>query len=80
VLGGGAAPDNTGWAARVEVSSAGDFSQAQRLLEDAGFTGSGIDTDASSGFGIFASAGLNVVLTVATDADVVVATYVVTPR
>ncbi|WP_166874264.1 hypothetical protein [Salinibacterium sp. ZJ450] len=80
VLGGGAAPDNTGWVARVEVPSAGDFAEAQRLLEEAGFTGSSIDTDATSGFGNFASADHNVVLTVATDAGAVVATYVVTPR
>lgn len=80
VLGGGASPDNTGWAARVEVASADQFAEAQRLLEEAGFTGSGIDTDATSGFGNFASADYNVVLTVSTEADKAVATYVVTPR
>lgn len=80
VLGGGAGPAGAGWVARVSVPSADAFEQARQALEEAGFTGTGIETDAQGAAGNFTSADHNVVLTVASDAGDIVATYVVTPR
>jgi hypothetical protein len=80
VLGGGAGPNESGWAARIELTSATEFTAAQKLLEDAGFSGSGISSDPSSGFGTFTSSAYTVTLTVTTTDGVAVATYVVTPR
>ncbi|NRD27139.1 hypothetical protein [Frigoribacterium sp. VKM Ac-2836] len=78
--GGGAGPDGTGWVAQVAVSGADQFAVAQQQLEAAGFTASGVDTDADSGFGTFTGATYRVVLTVSTDsAGQSIATYVVTP-
>ena len=78
--GGGAGPDGTGWVAQIAVSGADRFAVAQQQLEAAGYTSSGVDTDADSGFGTFTGSTYRVVLTVSTDSDgQVLATYVVTP-
>jgi hypothetical protein len=78
VLGGGSAPDATGWVVRTTLAG-DDFASAQAALESAGFESSAVNADADSGFGTFALAPYNVVLTVATDSDgVMTATYVVT--
>ena len=80
VRGGGAGPDGSGWVAQVTVSGADRFAAAQQRLEAAGYTGSGVDSDADSGFGTFTGSQYRVVLTVGTDTDgVSTATYVVTP-
>jgi hypothetical protein len=78
VLGGGSAPDATGWVVRTALAG-DDFASAQAALEAAGFESSAVNADADSGFGTFALAPYNVVLTVATDSDgEMTATYVVT--
>jgi hypothetical protein len=77
VLGGGSAPEGAGWVVRTELTDA-DFAAAQAALEDAGFESSAVNSDADSGFGTFTLTPYTVVLTVATDADVMTATYVVT--
>ena len=77
--GGGAGPDGTGWVAQITVSGADQFAVAQQQLEAAGYTASGVDTDAESGFGTFTGAAYRVVLTVSTDSEgQAIATYVVT--
>ncbi len=80
VRGGGSGPSSSGWVVQTTLASAADFATAQEALEAAGFTASGVNTDAESGFGSFSSAEYIVVLTVATGSDdVVTATYVVAP-
>ena len=83
VLGGGSAPDASGWVVRTTLAEAGasgeDFVSAQAALEAAGFASSAVNADADSGFGTFTLAPYSVVLTVATDSDgVMTATYMVT--
>ena len=80
VRGGGAGPEGSGWVAQITVSGADRFTVAQQQLEQAGYTSSGVDSDADSGFGTFTGSAYRVVLTVSTDTDgVSTATYVVTP-
>lgn len=80
VRGGGAGPEGSGWVAQITVSGADRFTVAQQQLEQAGYTASGVDSDADSGFGTFTGPAYRVVLTVSTDTDgVSTATYVVTP-
>ncbi|HET8957997.1 MAG TPA: hypothetical protein VFM95_06040 [Microcella sp.] len=81
VLGGGAGPEGSGWVARTRLDEASAFTAAQGALEDAGFTASGVSSDATSGYGAFTSAEYRVDLSVATDGQgEVTATYVVTPQ
>lgn len=81
VLGGGAGPAGSGWVANVEVASVAAFEDARALLEQAGYTGAAVSSDADSAFGTFTGPQYTVVLTVATQADgTTVATYVVTPQ
>jgi hypothetical protein len=79
VIRGGSAANGAGWAAQVRVADASVFSDAQAQLEQAGFTASGVNSDAGGGFGVFTSSQYRVVLTIAQDGADVVATYVVTP-
>lgn len=80
VLGGGAGPEGSGWVVRTRLSSAAQFDEAAAALEAAGFAGSGVSSDAASGYGAFTSGSYRVDLSVATDAQgEVTATYVVTP-
>jgi hypothetical protein len=79
VRGGGAGPEGSGWVAQVTVAPDA-FAAAQQRLEEAGYTASGVDSDADSGFGTFTGTAHRVVLTVSTDTEgVSTATYVVTP-
>jgi len=78
VLGGGSAPEGAGWVVRTELAAGDDFATAQAALEDAGYESSAVNSDTDSGFGTFTLTPYTVVLTVATDADVMTATYVVT--
>jgi len=77
VLGGGSAPEGSGWVVRTALTGE-DFATAQAALEDAGYESSAVNSDADSGFGTFTLTPYTVVLTVATDAEVMTATYVVT--
>ena len=79
VLGGGSGPNGAGWVARTQLGSAAELEQASATLEGAGFTASGVNSDANSGFGTFTSADYTVVLVVATESGQATATYVVTP-
>ncbi|PJJ71569.1 hypothetical protein CLV46_1118 [Diaminobutyricimonas aerilata] len=79
VRGGGAGPNGSGWVAQTVLGSAADYEQASQALEDAGFTASVSNSDANSAFGQFTGNGYSVVLTVASEQDAVVATYIVTP-
>lgn len=79
VLGGGSAPNGTGWVVRTELGSAAEFENARGALEGAGYTASAVNADASSGFGTFTSAEYTVVLVVATESGQANATYIVTP-
>ena len=80
VLGGGAGPEGSGWVARTEMEGGLGFEDAAAALESAGFTPSGVASDAAGGYGAYTSATHRVDLSVATDADgVTTATYVVTP-
>ncbi len=80
VAGGGAGTDATGWVVRTTLANAGEFAAAQTALEGAGFEGSAVNADETSGFGTFTSDRYTVILTVTTGSDdVVTATYVVTP-
>lgn len=80
VAGGGSGPNSSGWVVRTTLESAAGFADAQAALEGAGFTASGVDSDAESGFGTFTSDSYVVILTVTTGSDgVATATYVVTP-
>ncbi|MFN3707221.1 hypothetical protein [Microcella sp.] len=81
VLGGGAGPDGSGWVVRTRLQDAGAFSEARGALEGAGFTSSGVSSDATSGYGAFTSSAYRVDVSVSTDGQgQVTATYVVTPR
>jgi len=81
IEGGGAGPDSSGWVVRTTLTGDEQFTTAQTALEDAGYVGTAVNSDADSGFGTFTLDTLTVVLTVATDADgVMTATYVVTPQ
>lgn len=81
VSGGGAGPEGSGWVVRTELDAGLTFSDASAALETAGFTASGVSSDATSGYGAFTGPTSRVDLSVATDADgVTTATYVVTPR
>ena len=78
VLGGGSAPDASGWVVRTTLGT-DDFASAQAALEGAGFVSSAVNADADSGFGTFTLAPYSVLLTVTTGGDgAVTATYVVT--
>jgi len=79
VRGGGSGPEGSGWVAQVTVAPDA-FAAAQQRLEQAGYTASGVDSDADSGFGTFTGSTYRVLLTVSTDTEgVSTATYVVTP-
>ena len=81
ILGGGAGPEGSGWVARTEIDGGLGFEDAAAALESAGFTPSGVSSDAAGGYGAYTSATHRVDLSVATDADgIVTATYVVTAR
>lgn len=81
VLGGGAGPDGSGWVVRTQLDGGLAFANAAAALEQAGYSASGVSSDATSGYGAFSNAAYRVDLSVATDgAGVVTATYVVTPR
>lgn len=81
VLGGGAGPQGSGWVVRTRLDGDLAFADAAATLEGAGFTPSGVSSDAGSGYGAFTSDAYRVDLSVATDADgVMTATYVVTAR
>jgi hypothetical protein len=78
VLGGGSAPDSSGWVVRTNLGGE-SFASAQAALEGAGFESSAVNSDADSGFGTFTLAPYSVVLTVSTGSDdAMTATYVVT--
>lgn len=79
VLGGGAGPEGSGWVVRTQLDGGLGFADAAEALEAAGFSASGVSSDAESGYGAYTSDSYRVDLSVATDADgVVTATYVVT--
>ena len=79
IEGGGTGPDSSGWVVRTTLTGDEQFTTAQTALEDAGYVGTAVNSDADSGFGSFALAPYTVVLTVATDSNgVMTATYVVT--
>jgi hypothetical protein len=81
VLGGGAGPEGSGWVVRTQLDGGLGFADAAAALEQAGFTASGVSSDATSGYGAYSGAAYRVDLSVATDGEgVVTATYVVTPR
>lgn len=80
LLGGGAAPEGTGWVAQVAVPDVeGGFQDAQARLEAAGYASSEVASDAQSGYGRFESDAYTVIVTVSADPGSPVATYVVLP-
>ena len=81
VLGGGAGPEGSGWVVRTQLGAGQGFVEAAAALEQAGYTASGVSSDATSGYGAYSGEAYRVDLSVATDGEgVVTATYVVTPR
>lgn len=81
VLGGGAGPEGSGWVVRTQLDGGLGFTDATAALEQAGFSPSGVSSDAGSGYGAFTTNAYRVDLSVATDGEgIVTATYVVTPR
>jgi len=81
LLGGGAAPEGTGWVAQVAVPDVeSGFADARAKLEAAGYAADGtVASDATSGYGRFTTDAHTVIVTVSADLGSPVATYVVLP-
>jgi hypothetical protein len=80
LLGGGAAPEDAGWVAQVQVPDvAGGFTDARTRLEAAGYASSEVAADDARGYGRFTTDALTVIVTVSADLGSPVATYVVLP-
>lgn len=80
VLGGGAGPNQSGWVVQVRVASLSQFSDAEHLLTNAGFTTTVSHADSGSGFGLFDGEHYRVVMLFSKGSTGVTATYIVTTK